>query len=217
MYIHVYTCVCMVESLHCSPETLLISYIPLQNKKFKRKKKRIFLGHPLCFILTPEEEKSRCVDVDICPCPSVHVAAALIPPSALCSETCMPLAAPSWAASTVPLRAATCYFSLTVVPVIGPMIPFPSSLPFSTSFLLAQDFELKTDSDQIRSITQSCLTLCVPMDCSTPGLPVHHKLPEFTQTHVHWVGDAIQPSHPLSSPSPPAFNLSQQSGFFQMS
>ena len=61
----------------------------------------------------------------------------------------------------------------------------------------------------ISSVAQLFPTLCDPMDCSTPGLPVHHQLPEFTQTHVHWVGDAIQPSHPLSSPSPPAFNLSQ--------
>ena len=53
------------------------------------------------------------------------------------------------------------------------------------------------------------------MDCSTPGLPVHHQLPEHTQTHVYWVGDAIQPSHPLSSPSPPTFNLSQHQGLFQ--
>ena len=53
------------------------------------------------------------------------------------------------------------------------------------------------------------------MDCSTPGLPVHHQLPEFTQTHVHRVGDAIQPSHPLSSPSSPAFNFSQHQGLFQ--
>ena len=57
---------------------------------------------------------------------------------------------------------------------------------------------------QFNSVIQSCLTLCDPMDCSTPGLPVHHQLPEFTQTHVHWTGDAIQPFHPLSSPSPPA-------------
>ena len=64
---------------------------------------------------------------------------------------------------------------------------------------------------QFSSVTQSCPTLCNPMDCSTPGLPVHHQLPEFTQTHVHWVGDAIQPFHPLSSPSP-AFNLSQHQG-----
>ena len=67
------------------------------------------------------------------------------------------------------------------------------------------------------SVTQSCLTLCESMHCSTPGLLVHYQLPEFTQTHVHWVGDAIRTPHPLSSPSPPAFNLSQPSGSFQMS
>ena len=60
-----------------------------------------------------------------------------------------------------------------------------------------------------------CPILCDPLDCSTPVLPVYHQLLEFTQTHVHWVGDAIQPSHPLSSPSPPAFNLSQHQGLFQ--
>ena len=64
----------------------------------------------------------------------------------------------------------------------------------------------------VSSVTQSCPILHDPMDCSTPGLPVHHQLLEFTQTHVHWVGDAIQPSHPLSSPSPPTFNLSQHQG-----
>ena len=68
---------------------------------------------------------------------------------------------------------------------------------------------------QLSSVTQSCPTLCNPMDCSTPGLPVHHQLLEPTQTHVHWVGDAIQPSRPLSSPSPPAFNLSQHQGLFK--
>ena len=67
---------------------------------------------------------------------------------------------------------------------------------------------------QFSSVTQSWLTLFDPMDCSTPGLPVHHQVPEFTQTHVHWVSDAIQPSHPLSSPSP-AFNLSQHQGLFK--
>ena len=61
----------------------------------------------------------------------------------------------------------------------------------------------KTFSVQFSSVTQSCPTLCDPMNRSTPGLPVHHQLPEFTQTHVHRVSDAIQPSHPLSSPSPP--------------
>ena len=68
---------------------------------------------------------------------------------------------------------------------------------------------------QFSSVIQSCLTLWNPMNRSTPGLLVHHKLPESTQTHVHWVGDAIQPSHPLSSPSPPALNLSQHQGLFQ--
>ena len=68
---------------------------------------------------------------------------------------------------------------------------------------------------QFSSVTQSCPTLCDPMNHSMPGLPVHHQIPEFTQTHVHQVGDAIQPSHPLSSPSPPALNLSQHQGLFQ--
>ena len=67
--------------------------------------------------------------------------------------------------------------------------------------------------DQFSSVTQSCPTLCDPMDCSTPGFPVHHELPELAQTHVHRVGDGIQPSHPLSPPSPPAFNLSQHQVF----
>ena len=69
--------------------------------------------------------------------------------------------------------------------------------------------------DQIRSVAQSCPTLHDPMNRSTPGLPVHHQLPEFTQTHVHWVSDAIQPSHPLSSPSPLAPNPSQHQSLFQ--
>ena len=70
-------------------------------------------------------------------------------------------------------------------------------------------------SIQFSSVTQSCLTLFDPMNCSTPGLPVHHQLPEFTQTHIHRVSDAIQPSHPLSSPSPPAPNPSQHQRLFQ--
>ena len=65
------------------------------------------------------------------------------------------------------------------------------------------------------SVAQSCLTLCNPKNCSMTGLLVHHQLPEPTQTHVHRVGDAIQPSHPLSSPYPPALNLSQHQGLFQ--
>ena len=68
---------------------------------------------------------------------------------------------------------------------------------------------------QFSSVAQSYLTLCNPMDCSMPGFPVHHQILELTQTHVRQVGDAIQPSHPLSSPSPPAFNLSQHQSLFQ--
>ena len=70
-------------------------------------------------------------------------------------------------------------------------------------------------SVQFSPVAQSCPTFCNPMNCSTPGLPVHHQLPEFTQTHVHRAGDAVQPSHPLSSPSPPAPNPSQHQGLFQ--
>ena len=70
-------------------------------------------------------------------------------------------------------------------------------------------------SVQFSSVTQSCLTLCDPMNHSMPGLPIHHQFPEFTQTHVLRVGDVIQPSHPLSSPSPPAPNPSQHQGLFQ--
>ena len=70
---------------------------------------------------------------------------------------------------------------------------------------------------QFSSVTQSFPTLCNSMNCSIPGLPAHYQLPEFTQTHVHWVSDAIQPSHPLSSPSPPAFSLSEHQGLIKES
>ena len=80
---------------------------------------------------------------------------------------------------------------------------FPTSAPWGHFFI------------QFSSVTQPCPTLCDPMNHSTPGLPVHHQLPEFTQTHAHRVGDAIQPPHPLSSPSPPAPNPSQHQGLFQ--
>ena len=74
---------------------------------------------------------------------------------------------------------------------------------------------VQVSSVQFSSVAQSCLTLCDPMNPSTPGLPVHHQLLEFTQTHVHRVSDAIQPSHPLLSPSPPAPNPSQHQSLFQ--
>ena len=75
--------------------------------------------------------------------------------------------------------------------------------------------QMDCQDHQFSSVVQSYLTLFDPMDCSMPCLPVHHQLLEFTQTHVHYVSDAIQPSHPLSSPSPPAFNLSQHQDLSQ--
>ena len=94
----------------------------------------------------------------------------------------------------------------------SPQIPLPSRLPHNTeAYILIEDITACCCC----SVTQSCPTLCNPMDCSKADLPVHHQLPEFTQTHVHWVGDDMQPSHPLLSPSPPTFNLSQHRGLFQ--
>ena len=91
--------------------------------------------------------------------------------------------------------------------------------PYITSFLSTllalSPTILESLGFQFSSVAQSCPTLCDPMNRSTPGLPVHHQLPEFTQTHVHWVSNAIQPSHPLSSPSSPAPNPSQLQSLFQ--
>ena len=77
------------------------------------------------------------------------------------------------------------------------------------------DFINVLQSVQFSSVTELCPALCDPVDCSTPGFPVHHQLPEFAQTHIHRVSDAIQLSHPLPSPSPSTFNLSQHQGLFQ--
>ena len=93
--------------------------------------------------------------------------------------------------------------------------PGPLKILYHFNSFQIYPFTLSLLSQSFSSVTQSCPTLCDPMHCSTPGLPVHHQLPEFTQTHVHWVSDAIWPSHPLLSPSPPAFNLSQHQGLFQ--
>ena len=84
----------------------------------------------------------------------------------------------------------------------------------NTNVALNTAFKIWEDLVHFSSVAQSCPTLCDPLDCSTAGIPVHHQLPEFIQTHVHRVSDAIQPSHPLSSPSPPAFNPSQHQGLF---
>ena len=80
---------------------------------------------------------------------------------------------------------------------------------FSVGFLQASCLLVCAMDFQFSSVTQLCPTLWDPMDWSTPGLPVHHHLPEFAQTHIHWVGDAIQPPHPLSSSAPPLFNFAQ--------
>ena len=89
------------------------------------------------------------------------------------------------------------------------------SIVFSISSLSHSSKLSIWECHQFSSVTQSCPTICNPMNCSMPGLPVHHQLPKFTQTHVHRVGDAIQPSHPLSSPSPLAPNPSQHQSLFQ--
>ena len=107
-----------------------------------------------------------------------------------------------------------------------------STFLFSLMSPLSIDLEIETEIEReinisywfcfsgepwltLSSVAQLCPTLCSPMDCSIPGSPVYHQLPELAQTHAHWVSDAIQPSHPLLSPSPPAFSLSQHQGLFQ--
>ena len=81
--------------------------------------------------------------------------------------------------------------------------------------MLSHKLTFKKNQVQFTSVAQSYPTTCNPMDCNTPGIPVHHQLQKLFQTHVHGVGDAIRSSHPLSSPTPPAFNLSQHQGLFQ--
>ena len=90
-----------------------------------------------------------------------------------------------------------------------------SPIPVHFSSLIPKMLMFTLAISSFSSVAQSCLTLYDPMNCSTPGLPVHHQLLQFTQTHAHRVGDAIQPSHPLLSPSPPAPNPSQHQGLFQ--
>ena len=109
--------------------------------------------------------------------------------------------------------------SLTISWSLLRLIPIESVMPFNHLILcrplLLPSIFPSISSVQFSSVTQLCLTLCNPMDHSMPGLPVHQQFPELTQTHVHLVGDAIKPSHPLSSLSPPALNLSQHQGLFQ--
>ena len=110
--------------------------------------------------------------------------------------------------STVSQSICNEVMGLDVMILVFWMLSFKPTLSHSSFTFIKRFF-------QFSSVTQSCPTLCDPMNCSTPGLHVHHHLPESTQTHVHWVGDAIQSSHPLSSPSPPAPNPSQHQSLFQ--
>ena len=119
-------------------------------------------------------------------------------------------------------------YSYTILPTRAHLRMFPTAVNKTALNVVSQPRNFRVthfflhihpkhwvSSVQFSSVAQSCPTLCDPMDCNTPGLLVHHQLLEFTQTHVHRVSDAIQPSHPLLSPSPPAFNLSQHQGLFQ--
>ena len=126
---------------------------------------------------------------------------ALLPPSTILNSVSLSL--------TPPLLFLFSYTSEN-------LFHFLSELYDASGFCIGfGDFYFAQDSVHLSSVAQSCPTLCDPMDCSTPGLPVHHRLPDFTQTHVHRVCDAIQPSHPLSSPSPPALNLSLHQSLFK--
>ena len=153
-----------------------------------------------------------CVWLCVTPWSSAHQFPCPSPFPRVCSDSC-PLN--QWFYPNISSSVIPCSFC-------------PQSCPFSGSFRMNLLFEsggqsigasasasIQFSSVQFSSVAQSCPTLCDPMDCSTPGFPVHHQLPEFTQTHVHWVSDAIQPSHPLSSPSPTALFLSQHQGLFQ--
>ena len=116
------------------------------------------------------------------------------------------VAIPSFRGSSQPRN----WTSVSYVPSrqAGSLLLEPPAKPILLGISIYQDF-------QFSPVNQSCPTLWDPMDCSMPSLPVHHKIPEFTQTHVHWVGDAIQQSHPLSHTSPPTFHLSQHQGLFK--
>ena len=130
----------------------------------------------------------------------------------------------SWLCMTpFSVPASTCPKETLPAVLLAPLMTFLFLLPLQitqTQFSLWILGNMRERNNnpipvQFSSVSQSCPTLCDPMNRSTPGLPVHHQLPEFIQTHVHRVSDAIQPSHPLSSPSPPAPNPSQHHSLFQ--
>ena len=128
----------------------------------------------------------------------------------LCLTLCDPM---DWSMPGFPVLHHLLEFVQTHVPCIGSMESTNGALAKSLISILKSYF-IKV-SVQFSWVALSCPTLCDPMNCSMRGLPVHHQLPESTQTHVHWASDAIQPSHPLSSPSPPALSLSQHQGLFK--
>ena len=130
-----------------------------------------------------------------CPCLTVDS-----PHKGLCTFTWL---TPSFSSLAICSNITTSKQSFPVSHTTSPSTGNPSTLYFSLVTIFTVQFNC------------SEVSICDPMDCSTPGFPLHHQLPELTQTHVHWVGNAIQPSHPLSSPSPPTFNLSQHQGLFQ--
>ena len=107
---------------------------------------------------------------------------------------------------SISIKGSRCWDAAVSGTVLGIQHPL-SHLIFTATFDM-----ISLGPVQFSSVTQSCPNLCDPVYCSTPGFSVHHQLLELAQTHVHWVGDAIQPPHPLSSSSPPAFNLSQHQG-----
>ena len=116
--------------------------------------------------------------------------------------------------------ARTLYWWYCFLVIFQPLNPLPLLLDYKAPLILARNWtqfygEVSFPVLSVNSVTQLCPALCDPMDCSTPGLPVYHQLPEFIQTHVHWVNDVIQTPHPLSSSSPPSFNLSQHQGLFK--
>ena len=110
---------------------------------------------------------------------------------------------------------STLFYILHFLLFLRSCFRFTAKLREGRDFPCTPCFQIYISSVQFNSVAQLCPTLCDPMNCSTPGLPVHHQLPEFTQTPVHRVSDAIQPSHPLSSPSPPAPNPSQHQRLLQ--
>ena len=113
------------------------------------------------------------------------------------------------------LVQSLCIQIFPLLPLFSPLINYTTFIQLLVFLFSCLFFASFISGQSVSSVPQLRPTLWDPMDRSTPGLPVHHQLPELTQTHVHWVSDAIQPSHPLLSPSPPTFNLSQHQGLFQ--